>query len=82
MRGLRGFTRKGDHVGSPFGGRKNGYCGYVSRLGEGRRKDQDLACVIYCTAMVTLFEGAPPMVRPTGTAAPAGALSGTCTFTW
>lgn len=36
----------------------------------------------YCTATVTVFEVAPPMVSTTDTALPVGALSGTRTLTW
>ena len=36
----------------------------------------------YCTAMVTVFEATPPMVRTIGTAAPAGTPIGTWTVTW
>ncbi len=35
----------------------------------------------YCTAIVTVFDVAPPMLITRFTAAPVGALSGTCTFT-
>ena len=35
----------------------------------------------HCTAMVTVLEVAPPMLRITGTAPPAGAPAGTWTFT-
>jgi hypothetical protein len=33
-------------------------------------------------AKVTTLDGTPPMVIESGTRAPAGALAGTCTFTW
>src|ERR1017187_1294046 len=35
----------------------------------------------HCTAMVTVLEVTPPMVRTTGTALPAGVPAGTTTFT-
>ena len=36
----------------------------------------------HCTAIVTVLEATPPMLRITGTASPEGAPAGTWTFTW
>jgi len=54
--------------------------GPVIRLREGVPVAR--ATAPHCTAMVTVFEVSPPMLRITGTASPAGAPTGTSTFTW
>jgi hypothetical protein len=38
--------------------------------------------VIYCTAMVTVFDVTPPMEITTGTADSVADPAGTCAFTW